>query len=72
MKIATLKPTEQYDFAPREDLSRVFLTSAANKLNIEALIFLKGGRNVICLFLVAVQENDFFSQENSFLIITQY
>lgn len=72
MKIATWKPTEQYHFAPREDLSHVFLTSTANKLNIEALIFLKGGRDVICLLLVAVQENDFFSGENSFLIITQY
>lgn len=72
MKIAAPKPTEQYRFAPREDLPRVFLTSPANKLNTQALIFLKGGRDVICLFLVAVQENDLFSQENSFLIITQY
>lgn len=76
MKIATLKPTEQYHFAPREGLSHVFLTSTANKLNIETLVFLKGERDVICLFLVAVQENYFFffffPQENSFLIITQY
>lgn len=36
--------------APREDLSRVFLTSTTNKLNIEALIFLKGGRDVIFFF----------------------
>lgn len=72
MKIATLKPTEQYCFAPREDLSPVFLSSTTNKLNMEALIFLKGGRDVICLLLVAVQENYFFSQANSFLVITQY
>lgn len=39
---------------------------------MEALIFLKGGRDVICLLLVAVQENYFFSQANSFLVITQY
>lgn len=63
MKIAPWKPTEQYHFAPREDLSHVFLTSTANKLNIEALIFLKGGRDVICLLLVAVQENDFFQEK---------
>lgn len=75
MQIAILKPTEQYHFAPREDLSHVFLlTSATSKLNIEALVFLKGGMNVICLFLVPVKESDFFffPQENSFLIITQY
>lgn len=60
MKIATLKPTEQYHFAPREGLSHVFLTSTANKLNVEALVFLKGERDAICLFLIAVQENYFF------------
>lgn len=60
MKIATLKPTEQYRCAPREGLSHVFLTSAANKLNVEPLVFLKGERDVICFFLLAVQENDFF------------
>lgn len=61
MQIAIPKPTEQYHFAPREDLSHVFLlTSATSKLNIEALVFSKGGMNVICLFLVALKESDFF------------
>lgn len=72
MKIVMWKPTEQYHFAPREDLSHVFLTSTANKLNIEGINIFKRWKGCYLPFASSSTRKLFFSQENSFLIITQY